>query len=578
MATMEYYQNQNPYAQNGQFAYGTSEAAAEQGARYNFGSASIYVGDLDPSVTEQELLDLFLTIGPVASVRIIANRVVPTAQNYGYVNFINREDAEKAMTTHKFTEIKGVPCRIMWSQRDNALRSSVSANVFVRGLTPTADNKKIEAAFAPHGTVASCKVVYDEHGISKGYGFVQFENEADALALLAKTTSLTIDGSVAEISKFVPRNSSRDDANAASVGENLTNLFIKNIPDAFDGDDLRSLFSVFGHITSAVVMKDPATGFSRRYGFVNFANPEDADKAIAEMDGHKIESNRLIVNRAQHKRQPTGYGNRGGYGFDMTLPMPQLRPRHQQAPTQALNVYVKHLDLSTDEEALTDAFKQFGNIISAKIVRDATGISRGFGFIVFSTAEEASAAVSQMNGKHIGAQQVYVALSHHNHGERSSSREPRSPYHQDYYGYGGYGQGYAMPFMPYYPQGYAPYGQAGYEQFQWPANAAPYTFNAAPFVPGAAAYNPGVTQYVAPSLPKLTQQVLESIPEDQRKQKLGDSVYANIEVTFGPSKLVGKVTGLILENDNDKILALLENPASFKSAVEEAFKRVEGSE
>ncbi|KAG5726397.1 hypothetical protein E4T56_gene3920, partial [Termitomyces sp. T112] len=83
-------------------------------------SASLYVGELDPTVTEAMLFEIFNMIGPVASIRVCRDAVTRRSLGYAYVNYLNASDGERALEQLNYSLIKNRACRIMWSQRDPA--------------------------------------------------------------------------------------------------------------------------------------------------------------------------------------------------------------------------------------------------------------------------------------------------------------------------------------------------------------------------------------------------------------------------------------------------------------------------
>lgn len=80
-------------------------------------------------------------------------------------------------------------------------------------------------------------------------------------------------------------------------------LFVGNLSWGLADADLEAAFSEFGELTDFVVMKDRETGRSRGFGFVTFANAEEADAAIEAMNGKELDGRALTVNEARRREE-----------------------------------------------------------------------------------------------------------------------------------------------------------------------------------------------------------------------------------------------------------------------------------
>ena len=77
--------------------------------------------------------------------------------------------------------------------------------------------------------------------------------------------------------------------------QTFTNLYVKNLKAHVTEDDLKEKFSNFGKVTSSAIMREDH-GNSKKFGFVNFESPEDADKALKALNGSTWEQGNKFIN------------------------------------------------------------------------------------------------------------------------------------------------------------------------------------------------------------------------------------------------------------------------------------------
>ncbi|KAJ6813542.1 polyadenylate-binding protein 8-like [Iris pallida] len=302
----------------------------------------------------------------------------------------------RALDLLNYTPFNRKPIRIMYSNRDPSTRRSGAANIFIQNLDKVIDDKALYDTFSAFRCILSCKVATDQSGQSKGYGFVQFEQEEAAKNAISKLNGILLNGKQVYVGPFL-RKQERNNYVEKSI---FSNVFVKNLSESTTKEQLEEVFGQYGEISSAVVMRE-GDEKSKCFGFVNFVKPEDDARSVEELNRKKFDDKEWYVGKAQKKseREVEIKGK-----FDHTV-------KEVADKFQGVNLYLKNLDDTVGDDKLRKLFSEFGTIIFCKVMRDPNGISRGSGFVAFSTPEDATRALNDMNGKIIGSKPLYVAVA-----------------------------------------------------------------------------------------------------------------------------------------------------------------------
>uniref|UniRef100_A0A667Y412 ELAV-like protein n=1 Tax=Myripristis murdjan TaxID=586833 RepID=A0A667Y412_9TELE len=157
---------------------------------------------------------------------------------------------------------------------------------------------------------------------------------------------------------------------SGSIEDSKTNLIVNYLPQNMTQEELKSLFGSIGEIESCKLVRDKITGQSLGYGFVNYVDPKDAEKAINTLNGLRLQTKTIKVSYA----------------------------RPSSASIRDANLYVSGLPKTMTQKELEQLFSQYGRIITSRILVDqVTGVSRGVGFIRFDRRIEAEEAIKGLN-------------------------------------------------------------------------------------------------------------------------------------------------------------------------------------
>lgn len=285
------------------------------GAPERGGTASIYVGNLGYSVSWQDLKDLMRSTGSVKHVEIFTN---PDGSSKGcaVVEFESPADAVKAIMTLNDTEFEGRPLHIREDREAGKisnysavpvyspgsaiankirLSSSPDCQVYVGNLPFSTSWQGLKDQCSHFGSVVRADVEIGADGRSKGYGLVVFETASDARHCIDK-----LNGAMLEDRPLVvhldnkPASAPWVPVAASRPSQESYNVYVGNLPFSASWQDLKDLGKMVGSVLAADIATD-ASGRSRGFGILTYANLKDAYACIGALNGRVFENRALIV-------------------------------------------------------------------------------------------------------------------------------------------------------------------------------------------------------------------------------------------------------------------------------------------
>ncbi|KFP23741.1 Nucleolin, partial [Colius striatus] len=347
---------------------------------------SLFVGNLVATKEFEELKTGIKEFFGKKNIEVLDVRI-GSSKRFGYVDFSTAEDLDKALQLNgkklMGLEIKLEKAKSKESMKENK-KERDARTLFVKNLPYRVTEDELREVFE---NALEVRIVMNKEGNSKGMAYIEFKTEADANKALEEKKGTEIDGRTLVID-FTGEKSHQDhqkDFSPIGGGERESKtLIVNNLSYAASEETLQELFKK----ASSIKMPQNNQGRPKGYAFVEFPTTEDAKEALNSCNNTEIEGRAIRLEFSSPGWQKGNTNARGGF--------------NQQSKT----LFVRGLSEDTTEETLRESFE---GSISARIVTDRdTGSSKGFGFVDFSSPEDAKAAKEAMEDGEIDGNKVIL--------------------------------------------------------------------------------------------------------------------------------------------------------------------------
>ncbi|KFM09620.1 Nucleolin, partial [Aptenodytes forsteri] len=346
---------------------------------------SLFVGNLVPTKEYEELKTGIKEFFGKKNIDVLDVRI-GASKRFGYVDFSSAEDLDKALQLNG-KKLMGLEIKLEKAKSKETMKENKkerdARTLFVKNLPYRLTEDEMRDVFE---NAQEIRIVMNKEGNSKGMAYVEFKTEAEANKALEEKQGTEIDGR-AMVIDFTGEKSHQEHQKVFSVGggerESKT-LIVNNLSYAASEETLQELFKK----ASSIKMPQTNQGRPKGYAFVEFPTAEDAKEALNSCNNTEIEGRAIRLEFSSPAWQKGNMNARGGF--------------NQQSKT----LFVRGLSEDTTEETLRESFE---GSISARIVTDRdTGSSKGFGFVDFSSPEDAKAAKEAMEDGEIDGNKVIL--------------------------------------------------------------------------------------------------------------------------------------------------------------------------
>ncbi|KAH8547934.1 hypothetical protein BGW37DRAFT_508456 [Umbelopsis sp. PMI_123] len=307
-------------------------------------SRTIYVGNLDSRVSDQQVQDVFASVGSVESLKIMSPRKHTNYQygqqagfNYGFIEYTEAASAEKAINEFNGKKVFNHELKVNWAQGSNTggkEDTSSHFHLFVGDLAPEITDEALNAAFSNFGPLTDAHVMWDQlSGKSRGFGFVVYKEKADAEKALAgmngqwlgsraircnwanqkgqTATPAPIPGQVLPIEIVI-----------SQAPAYVTTVYVGNLPPNLTQEEIAPVFGQFGIVHEIKMQAD------RGFAFVKLDSHEGAANAIVQLQGANMGGRPVKLSWGKNRSQDTNWQQYPMAGYQQNQ-QHNMRRHHQ---------------------------------------------------------------------------------------------------------------------------------------------------------------------------------------------------------------------------------------------------------
>ncbi|ORY16953.1 hypothetical protein BCR34DRAFT_75036 [Clohesyomyces aquaticus] len=189
-------------------------------------------------------------------------------------------------------------------------------------------------------------------------------------------------------------------------------LFVRSLAATVTTEDLTEHFSESYPIKHATVVLDPVTKQCKGYGFVTFADAEDAQRARDELDKSELKGRKIRIEIAEPRHRDVDSdipGQKRGVPSAVAVEAKAVRDKERKEQSQAPKLIIRNLpwSIKTPDE-LSVLFRSYGKVRQAILPKKPDGLLHGFGIVLLRGRPNAEKAIAGLNGKEIDGRPIAV--------------------------------------------------------------------------------------------------------------------------------------------------------------------------